>query len=353
VSLSQFVPPPCKIPFSHTPGISGWLAGSNFFVQCFPTAFCLFECKGERKEKKVFMTFPELGKVSDWTVFFDTVHQKTTMQGTSTTFFRFELVVEQSSIYVRSLKGDVTAERDGVSFVLERGKKYSFFEGNFSSPRFKEPRLLLGDNKDPNLDRILLHPNMLEILPMWYQLCPPCKISIDDTSLLQSLAHSIEEGERSLIVEKFLNFFRAGMVGFFVPKHVDDLFLGCNAPPLPENFPLEHVHALCNFLIRSLFLEERGNTLCLLPCLPKEFISGRLLRERLVSGTQISIEWRKNTLRRVLIHPVQDQTFSLSLRFLKTYNVTSLGTREKSVTLSVDSPLELTSGKRYLLDNFS
>lgn len=353
MSLRQFVPPPFKPPFSHVPGIQGWLVGSNLYAQFFPTAFFMYDVSGAQKAS---ITFSLTGPVAEWTVFFDMLRQKTTVQGVSPSgFFRFELLVEQKGIFLKSLKSDLSGKCNGKQCVFEKKKKFVLVEGDFSFPRFKGPQLLLGMNKDPNLDRILLHPNMLEILPLWYQMAMPKKRMLDATSLLGSLSGLIEEKKRLQVIEKCMQFFTAGFSGFFVPKKEDTLFLGYQEPLLPKDFVVADVHEMCVALIRSLFLEEKENSLSLLPCLPKECVCGHLLREKLLSGSQISLEWRKGMLRRALIHPVQDETISLVLQHgIKSFCLTVLGSpHPRKITLQADSPLELKQGKRYLLDNFS
>lgn len=353
MSLRQFVPPPYKAPWSHTPGIEGWLAGSHLFAKIFPTKLELYACEGKKTSKIDQLTFPQLCYSQDWTVFFDTLRQRTTVQGHAKgEFFRYQLEINQEGVFLRSQK-DLHYEKGGALSLLKRGEKILLWKGETSTARYNPPRLFLGCNKDPNLDRILHKPDLLEIVPLWYQFGGALSSRLRTPSLLTSCVYAIEHKEEGNIAEALAHYFRAGVKGYFVPKSFDDLYHGFQEPLLPEELPLEEIHGAIHSSIRSLFLRQENSTLFLLPCLPKEWRSGHLLRETLSSLSLISIEWRKGVPRRVLIHATADEDISFVLpHSLHQFSLSILGKRGSCKVLSGNT-ITLKKGSRYLLDHFS
>ena len=347
MSLRQFVPTPFRAPWSHAPGIEGWLSGSDCCAKIFPRLLQIYSCSGRERTLSTEILFPELSYSDDWTVFFDCLRGKTTVQGHSgTRFFRYEIAVEEDGIFLRTLKGDLMCEERGGSFLLTRGEKHSLIKRSFTRSFYPSSRLLLGINKDPNLDRMLLKPDPLELVPFWYMLGTPSSLTEGESSLLTTFT-------KTKSFDALTQFFRAGINGFFVPKTWDDRYLGFQEPLIPQEASLASVHDAMRSTLRSLFLKEEGSTLFLLPHLPKECASGRLLRERLHSSSLISIEWRKHAVRRVLIHQrVDDEVTLITSRQGETCTLTILGTKEKRKVPS-GCPITLKGGTRYLFDHFS
>jgi hypothetical protein len=343
MSLRQFVPPPFRAPWSHAPGIEAWLAGADVFAKIFPTRLELHSCQNST----ISISFPGLCYSCDWTVFFDTLRQRTIVQGHAKSgFFRYQLKVLPEGIFLNTLKGELVCENK----TLKRGEKLLLMKGSFSPPRYAAPRLFLGVNKDPNLDRMLERQDPLEILPMWFQLASPVVIPEIGPSLLGNLVNIIKEKDRANILEAFLVYFRAGMKGYFVPQSKDVLYLGYGRP-IPENMPSQLIHGIIASLMRSLFLQQEGSTLSLLPCLPKGALSGHLLRERLSSSSLISLEWRKQVIRRVLIHAYADEELTILPHSAECFYLTTLGKKERC-KIAAGSKITLQRGNRYLLDNF-
>jgi hypothetical protein len=99
-------------------------------------------------------------------------------------------------------------------------------------------------------------------------------------------------------------------------------------------------------LIRSLFFEERAESLAFLPELPPQFHAGRLLNLQTSKGDRIDFEWSKKVLRRVVIRPGSSRELFLDLQ----KPLKSL--RCNQARQAHDAPLRLEVGKTVSLDRF-
>jgi hypothetical protein len=242
----------------------------------------------------------------------------------------------------------------GIVIEVPKDDGYIIAEERCALPRFPTPRLHLGCNKTSNWDRIIDHPTLQEVLPFWYTIAlphPEASFEISST-LFGSIVEAVCTHNTEHVLSTFETFFHVAIDGFFAPKRTDDRFLGYSLPILPDDILLSSVHSSVCTLIRSLFLQERGSIVDVLPCLPKEFASGRLLRETLSSGHQIDIEWRKGMVRRILLHATKDGAITISAR-AKTATLRPLQGNVRKKTVNIGDVIEVEEGKRYLVDNFS
>jgi hypothetical protein len=104
-------------------------------------------------------------------------------------------------------------------------------------------------------------------------------------------------------------------------------------------------------LIRKLFIQSEGDQVALLPVLPPQFHSGRLLQAKVKNGT-LDIEWTKKSLRRVFIHAAKEGTIDLQIPSqVKRYRVRQK-LHEKGEIVTKGSSLDIQPGVTYLLDHF-
>jgi hypothetical protein len=355
MSVRQFTPPPYVPAFTHRPGTMIYLAGSSHAVQVYPAALRIFACRTYGLELVKEVSFPEFGPLSDWVVFIDSLHQFIQIQGRSKGgFVRYRVYTTEEGIFLKPSTGTIKIANNGILSEIGKSEECSLVKTSCSLPRFPTPRLLLGCQKAPNWDRIAEMPSMQEVLPLWYQVSPPS----GDLSLSSSatLFGSIVEAFQKKCTTDFLSaihtFFRVGIEGFFVPKRHDTLFLGYKDPILPDELLLSQLHPSISFIIRSLFIAEEGNSITLLPRLPKELVCGRLVHETLLSGHQIDIEWRKGKVRRVLLHAAHDGVITIKTG-AKTASIRSLHPASRKKPFFVGQEIEVIGGKQYLLDHFS
>ena len=334
-------PPPYLPIVSTRPGIKIMLPGSTVVMEAFPTALRL-----PHRE----LLFPKLGAPRDWNVVLDAMRRTVCLEGKGTEgFFRIRVDQTAEGLCLRSMKGPLEVKDRGQTTVLQRGETMELAKDSPRSSRSSLPRLLLGCNKALCWERISASSDMNEVLPLWYQFgSGGCLADGPSATLFGAVIEAIRTKDRFAVSFAFHALFRAGTEGIFVPKRVDDCFLGYPMPSWPDG--MEDVQSHVSSAIRSLFLTEDGSSVDLLPCLPKECIAGRLLREPLLSGHIISFEWRKGLLRRVLLEAAHDGLVTLRTSMSSGYVRSSSG-RKKPILLA--NPLEVRQGEKYLIDNFS
>ena len=105
-------------------------------------------------------------------------------------------------------------------------------------------------------------------------------------------------------------------------------------------------------LIRSLLVQKGEKGIAILPCLPKELHAGRFIQIHLNDQLTADLEWSKKLIRRMALHPKEDQevTFTFqpaieSFRFRK-------GTRGHGKDIKAGETITLKGGTLYILDRF-
>jgi hypothetical protein len=355
MSLRQFTPPPYLPAFTHHPGTKIYLAGSSHVIEVFPTAIRVYACHAFDLKCIKELVFPELGPLSGWMACVDPMRHNIQIEGRGRHgFVRYRIYSTEEGVFLKPSTGMMKVAVGGIGTDVQKSDAFPLVGIPCSLPRYPTPRLLLGCNKAPNWDRISEAPVMEEVLPLWYQMSPPSPdLSLDSSStLFGAIVESIQKRDAMTIISAFATFFRVAIDGFFVPKRTDNLFLGYEKPLLPDEMLLTQVHPNICGMVRSLFLQEMSDIINILPCLPKELVSGRLLHETLLSGHQIDIEWRKGEVRRVLLHAAHDGVVTIKAR-AATASIIPLHGRTRKKVFTIGEEVEVQKGKHYLLDNFS
>ena len=349
MSVRQCTPPKYLPLFSSRPGIKIAFPGLPCIIQAFPTALRLFADQKEARE----LVFPTIGVPKDWTVFVDAMRRIISIEGRGTEgFFRIHIESTLDGLSLRSMKGPFEIRDRDQTTVLQRGASM-VFASSYSPAPFPMPRLLLGCNKELNWDRIAASSDMNEILPLWYQLGSSDHVTNESSStLFGTVVDAIRSKDKGAVFPACRALFHAGIDGMFVPKKVDDCFLGYSVPAWPDEMDLPTIQTHMCSAIRSLFLIEEGAVVDLLPCLPRECVAGRLLRERLSSEHVINIEWRKGFLRRVFVRAAHDG--SVTFRAAPRMGwISRLRSRARKKQFLLGEAIEVRQGEDYLLDNFS
>jgi hypothetical protein len=68
-----------------------------------------------------------------------------------------------------------------------------------------------------------------------------------------------------------------------------------------------------SFLIRSLFFQEKEDGFHILPCLPPQFICGKMIQIATKNGCIVDLEWSKRRIRKMRITTSQDLQLQLHL----------------------------------------
>jgi hypothetical protein len=169
--------------------------------------------------------------------------------------------------------------------------------------------------------------------------------------LFKEVENALIQKNRSDIGKLFESILSLGFYDLFVPT-LQDLFyqriasksLKIKGSPLVI-FP--HLYSL----IRRCFIQQEGEYIHLLPCLPKEIAAGRMTDVQ-IGALTIDMEWRKEQMRRMKIDvkKITKTHFSFP-KEIKTYRFRK-HLREKGQRLFVDQPLILQANNSYYFDNF-
>ena len=346
--------PPYSPPYSHRAGVRVWLPGAFCVAQLFPTLVEL-SLTSDDYQSKTRISFPELGSVSDWTVYFHLLRRELIVEGKGKEgFFRYRIESAVEGVYFRSLKGSMVIEIDGQKQQVGRSERVVLMGMQNEEYRFPVPRLFLGVSKSPCLERISQRADIREMFQCGYPLMMPERELPREVSLqhclLKELVMKIKARDREDLLKIFAFVFRSGIRDFFVPVRFDDQFWG-EIPVYPSEFDVSLIPSIIISCMRALFIQEE-RVVTFLPVLPKEYLSGRLLHERLASGHLLDLEWRKGRLRRCIIEAKETESVGFLTPGWSQCSVRSLSLQKKQ-PYQLGTAILLQKGERYLFDNFS
>jgi len=323
-------------PFSHQPGTSSVLPGTNLRFQIFPSLVRVFEEDTVVSE----INLAVLGPVKDFTVQLDLEKGRIRVWGTASTgYMRY-------SIYPAS-----TQEK--FVLVQETGEKDK-------APECKKvtlERLSLGSSKAQDWDMVKRRFDMTEILPVWFFLGQ--QIEEKDCAPAEGTAAFLHECRRAIIsddsrrlLEPFKLLFQSGFDGILAPRKTDSDHQGFHLPPVASDFSSIALLSDGAKLIRSLFFSYNDCVVDILPALPVEFHSGRFID--LKCGTQgtLDMEWTKKAIRRVIFRANENGVIRFALsREINQFRL-RLSETDRGQKLEPGTPIEIVAGKTYYLDRF-
>lgn len=281
-------------------------------------------------------------------------------------------------IYGRGNQGyfslQVAAQEGGIFFFLKRGEPIFctlFFQGKTyllkkNSPlkipislqlgNFSLERLSFGMHKKQDIESIYRRKDPKEIFPLWHKigaLLPSVKNPV--LSGVQLLLKESEEALFQKQVEKtkdlLLLLFQIAFSGIYVPSLEDLTYQNLKLPPKDSSSEPYWLLKQGSFLIRSLFFQERGDSLIFLPHLSKEFAFGRFCYLTTSWGI-VHMEWSKKSLRRVVLQAKNPQ--SLCLIFpssIRKYRL-KRAPQERGIQKPVKEAITLQANQRLYLDRF-
>lgn len=272
---------------------------------------------------------PLHGPVKNFTALLDLETGEIVVTGQALdTFFRYRirqdhsLTIEKGNIKAR-LMGDLPP-----SVLCEKPKE----------------RLSLGSNKSQEWDMVLKRNDLKEILPILYHLCqwyPKDEPPVRGKCLYLEAKKCV--GDKEAIYPALKSLIQSGFIELLVPTHKDLLHQGFLLEPLPQIDPFS-LFPLSFSLIRSLFIQE-GDSLHILPGLPKEFHSGRMMGVA-IKGGHVDFEWSKKGLSRLFIHGRQKRELRLLLpKEIKRFRCNKRVHKR-------DEPLAIEPNQVYRLDRF-
>ncbi|MGC1878624.1 MAG: glycoside hydrolase family 95-like protein [Rhabdochlamydiaceae bacterium] len=311
-------------PFSHKNGTKFLLPQTSFSVQLFPTRLYFTDLEGDLES--FFLSFDFTGPVSDFTAELDLERGILRLFGTTREgYVSYLIFAKKEGICLKMEKiprEKVTCRRSFSSEPIELSKGESLliplpFKA-FEQMRMEE-RLSLGGHKAQDWEMICRRFDFKEIFPLWLSLSHWIPLREEEGKggnylLLEKCRQRIDQREKEKVIESFQNLFLSAFDGVLVPRLDDTEYQGIlpaseqqnlSHPPLPLLTKGAH-------LIRSLFFQEKGGKIGILPCLPPAFHCGRMIGVK-TSNATIDFEWTKKKLRRMRISPFLDGEIDLNL----------------------------------------
>jgi hypothetical protein len=312
-------------PFSHENGTKFLLPNTSYSVQVFPTRLNFVDIN-ERMES-FFIAFDFAGPFIDFTAELDLELGILRVFGMT------------KKGYMRYL---VCAKKDGIWLTMEKipeeklaccrsfsPEKFSLSKGEsmliplsfkIDGQRRNEERLSLGIHKAQEWEFIRRRKDFKEIFPLWLTLSRWVPLEGEEGNagnylLLKECRQKINQGEKEKVLESFRQLFLAAFDGVLVPRLHDTQYQGI-LPEVGQNnsssspLPLLTKGAC---LIRSLFFQEKEGKIAILPCLPSEFHSGRMIGVKALEGVTCDFEWTKKNLRRMRIFSLYGEGILLKL----------------------------------------
>ncbi|MEC7839575.1 MAG: hypothetical protein VX777_06015 [Chlamydiota bacterium] len=331
-------------PFTHQVGHKCCLPRTSLVFEIFPTKINVSDISKKDPLQIAALTNNLEAPVSNFLVQQDLEKGCIRVEGAAKNGF-FRYIIHSSQ------------EGDGYFIESKVPMEWEGNTGTLSSyPSCKIERLHLGVTKKQDWDLVLRRGVIAEILPFWFllgQLTPKYESLSEEESLLTTCMNRVQSKEHDKICSTLNDVFVAGFSGLLVPNLEDSCYRGYAQPPIVADSPLALLSAGSS-LIRSLFfLENSSEELSILPSLPPEFPSGRLIGLQVSDGSVIDIEWSKKTLRRMVFYARSSEKKSFVFQpKIKSYRLRMSQEKKESQRFKVGDALEFEAGCKYYFDNF-
>lgn len=239
--------------------------------------------------------------------------------------------------------------------MIKKGKALS--QRNFFSSEF----LSLGMNKKLDWEMIYRRKSLLEILPLWFRLgvlTPEINLTQDEkesenfllfSSVIKNFFSQEKDKQYQVLKNLFFSCFPFNLVpqqqNIYFPKPHQSTSIGKKGYPL---FLLREGA----FFIRSLFIRIDRNIFNILPCLLKQFHSGRFINISCNDLGSIDLKWSKKMIKKIVFRSYKEGVINFIFpKNVNKFRLTNLENKEKKVLLS-SSSMEIKSRNTYVLDCF-
>ncbi len=325
-------------PFSHLPGTTCLVPGSDWRVQIFPTLIHFFGPNSERHTEK----FSVEGPIEDFTI-------------------EQDLEKKRLRVFGRAKQGFIcyyiAATSEAIEMQIEKGEKKTISTTSFH-PRISTERLSLGIHKLQDWEGICKRLDLREILPLWFQLGQMIpvqnrKANVGSLQLLEECRSLSLRRERLHLENRLQHLFMAGFGSLLNPRLNDSEYQGILSDhPEEDNAASLQLLSQGADLIRRLFFFEEGSSWHVLSCLLPRFDSGRLVSIKTEACDTIDLEWSKSAPRRMVIRPKADR--SVTLHFPKEIQRYRLRQhlQDKGRSIQAGEAISLVAGKIVLIDRF-
>lgn len=326
------------------------LPGTTLRFQVFPALFRVHDLSEKEPVLLSENYLNVVGPVKDFTVEQDLEHAVIRVWGhTKSGYMRYKIIPnEQTNSFQVSIEKQ---PEDGLGWSVDHSQPSQSFVAPSTA------RLSLGLHKAQDCTLLRRRCDMAEIFPLWFRLgqITPKRTSKcypeGTLALLENCRDAIARCARLEILSAFRNLFLAGFSAGLSPRLNDEQYQGFSLPPVvDEQSPLVLLTEGAQ-LIQSLFLQSNSDSVDILPVLPPEFHSGRILGVTCPFG-EIDLEWSKKTIRRMIFRVTTTQ--QIQFRFQKEIARFRLreSPQDRGLILLASKPTILEAGRHYFLDRF-
>lgn len=355
-------------PFSHTPGTCCILPGSFLRFQFFPTRIVIDDLSVPTPKAVTHFDLNLTSPVKDFTIQQDLEKGMLRVWGHYLEgFVRYSITAgkEPCSFIFKMEKSPESGVRsETLNKALHAKEVLGFSNGDIvpellSSTLKKHSRLSLGSHKAQDWEPVQRRADLKEIFPVWHRLgniLPETSISGYEGTLklLENSNKWIEEGKKLEVYQSFQNLFHAGFEGILSPRLTDSQYQGFNVDAVPRGFQGSPLFLLTEAakMISKLFVQIRDHEVKILPLLPPEFHSGRMVAISCNDLGEVDIEWSKKTIRRMVFRSEVSGPIQFTFRKgLKSYRL-RYSPKDKGKRTNVGESIDCEPGKTYFLDNF-
>jgi len=325
-------------PFSHTPGISFLLPGSSLRFQIFPAKIFVHDLSVDEARLVKEIDMPLEGPVDGFTALQDLEKGFLLVWGwTPKGFVRYRIERQD-------------ANEKEFAIIYEKHTQ-DIAKTDFSGYRISDvERLSLGNHKAQDWDLIQRRKSMVEIFPLWMRLGKITPKTTNDAteSLLNQCQKAISTRDRKAIIPLFRQLYMAGFDVGLSPRKEDQ----------HQGFKLPVCHHPLALLsegsdqIRKLFVQSDQNLIEILPVLPPEFHSGRIIQVECEGLGTVDLEWSKHLIRRMVFTACCDR--EISFRFQKEIQRFRLreNAKDRGKIMTAGEVVAVKAGQKYYFDNF-
>jgi hypothetical protein len=356
-------------PYTHLPGTSCLLPGSSYQIQVFPALIRFFDLSASPQLLDE-IAFDFQGPLKDFTAQNDLEKGEVRVWGECPSgFVRYSLNSCAKGGGVRltfdkTPPGGIRVSSQTINLIAQAKESISLFdlEPIEESSLYRPPsidRLSLGNHKAQDCELIRRRLDLAEIFPIWHRLgqlvvAPAYHDEAEGTlALIQACQNGLSQGKPEHLAQLWVNLYLAGFHGMMAPRLWDDQYQGI----IPNQGPMESslsplillTQAAC--LIRQHFIQKTEAGIKILPMLPPEFHSGRLLGVQLEDAV-VSLEWTKKIIRRLEAEINRDAEMIFHFRHVKRCRLRK-SKGGKGVWIESGKPVLLEKNHHYFFDNFS
>ena len=296
-------------PFSHRAGTHVLIPKTQIVAEIYPSFIRFHNCESPGIYELDIQTG---GYVDGFTIIQDLEKHVIRVFGTSSSgYISYELQYSQGYIMLHLIRA-----KNSLNMIFQGKSETIWPKGNLQLIAVTKcvdlglPRLAFGIHKLQNIDHIAIRKDLREIIPFLYRIGKLSPTDLRDIEpgttgeLVQKIRDRIQIRDKMGLTLALREFFFIAIRDLFVPQLFDYRLQGSFTPPDTSKLHYDtNLLSEVAVLIESLFLEERGNSLFLLPLLLPTLHAGRFVNlSTQAKKYTLDMEWRSHKLRKVIFY---------------------------------------------------